>query len=251
MVPGLKAEYCYRDRRNDMIDVFNKRCAQPECKRRPSFNVVGQKAMYCAQHRLDTKVDVVSRHCAYNGCVTQPTYYVEGKIAKYCSKHKKDGMVHVVSKRCAHPGCVTQSTCNVEGEIAKYCSKHKEDSMPGMVDVNNKKCAHCKITYVNQLRNGGHCLQYFIYLFPDKPVTPNYEIKEHATISFVLDHFPDATWIEDKRVSGGCSYRHPDLLLHLGYEVIIMEVDENQYDSYNASCENKRMKELFQDTIVC
>jgi hypothetical protein len=36
-------------------------------------------------------------------------------------------------------------------------------------------------------------------------------------------------------------------LLDLGYQVIVVEIDENQHDSYDCSCENKRLMELSQD----
>jgi len=45
----------------------------------------------------------------------------------------------------------------------------------------------------------------------------------------------------------GCSRRRPDLLLDLGYQVIIVEIDENQHIDYDCSCENKRIMELSQD----
>jgi len=55
------------------------------------------------------------------------------------------------------------------------------------------------------------------------------------------------TWISDRRVIDGCSRRRPDLLLDLGYQVIIIEVDENQHMEYDCSCENKRLMELSKD----
>ena len=55
------------------------------------------------------------------------------------------------------------------------------------------------------------------------------------------------TWIADKTVNGGCSKRRHDLLLDLAYQVIIIEVDENQHTDYDCSCENKRIMELSQD----
>ena len=64
---------------------------------------------------------------------------------------------------------------------------------------------------------------------------------------YVKTKFPDVSWQADKIINGGCSKRRPDLLLDLGYQVIIVEVDENQHISYDCSCENKRMMELSQD----
>ncbi len=31
-----------------------------------------------------------------------------------------------------------------------------------------------------------------------------------------------------------------DLLIDLGYQVIIVEIDENQHDKYDSTCENKK-----------
>ena len=45
----------------------------------------------------------------------------------------------------------------------------------------------------------------------------------------------------------GCSKRRPDLLLDMGYHIIIVEVDENKHTGYDCSCENKRLMELSQD----
>ena len=84
-------------------------------------------------------------------------------------------------------------------------------------------------------------------LFPDKPVSRNYKTKEYAVVEHVKTRFPKSTWIADKIVNGGCSKRRPDLLLDLGYQIIIVEVDENQHVDYDCSCENKRIMELSQD----
>ena len=84
-------------------------------------------------------------------------------------------------------------------------------------------------------------------MFPNKPNSRNYKTKEKAVCDFILETFPNMTWISDRRVIDGCSRRRPDLLLDLGYQVIIIEVDENQHMDYDCSCENKRLMELSQD----
>ena len=84
-------------------------------------------------------------------------------------------------------------------------------------------------------------------LFPDKPITHNYKTKEYSVAESVKDEFQDVNFMADKTISGGCSKKRPDLLLDLGYQVVIIEVDENQHIDYDCSCENKRMMELSQD----
>jgi len=103
-------------------------------------------------------------------------------------------------------------------------------------------------TYGNH-KYDGYCLLCFIHLFPDKPVTRNYKTKERAVVDHVLQQFPSDTytWITDKPIYDGCSKKRPDLFLDLGYQVIIVEIDENQHQDYDCSCENKRLMELSQD----
>jgi hypothetical protein len=86
-----------------------------------------------------------------------------------------------------------------------------------------------------------------MHLFPDKPTTRNYKTKEYAVVEFVKMKFPHLQWIADKTVQHGCSKRRPDLLLDLGYQIIIVEIDENQHADYDCSCENKRLMELSKD----
>jgi hypothetical protein len=66
-------------------------------------------------------------------------------------------------------------------------------------------------------------------------------------VEFVCERFPEHTWITDKKVNDGCSMRRPDILLDLGYQVLIIEIDENAHQDYDCSCENKRIMELSQD----
>ena len=66
-------------------------------------------------------------------------------------------------------------------------------------------------------------------------------------VEYVKTKFPELKWIADKIISGGCSKRRPDLLFDLGYQIIIVEIDENQHIDYDCSCENKRIMELSQD----
>jgi hypothetical protein len=93
----------------------------------------------------------------------------------------------------------------------------------------------------------GYCLRCFIYTYPERPVARNYKTKEKAVADFVKASFPDQTWIHDKKVADGCSKRRPDLLCDLGDQVVVVEVDEDQHEGYDCTCENKRLMEISQD----
>ena len=182
--------------------------------------------------------------CNEKGCNIRPTFNKEGETtALYCSTHKKDGMVNVISKTCLE--CKKRPVFNKEGETtALYCSTHKKD---GMVNVISKTCRSEWCSTQVQDKYDGYCLFCYMNLFPDKPISRNYKTKEYSVVDFVKTKFPSLNWIADKIIVGGCSKRRPDLLLDLGYQIIIIEVDENQHTEYDCSCENKRIMELSQD----
>ena len=186
--------------------------------------------------------------CIFPNCKITPNYNIEGETkALYCSTHKEDGMVDVRHSRCLHKRCKTRANYNIEGETkGVYCSTHKLD---GMVDVENKTCKTYLCYTVVSEKYDGYCLFCYINIFPDKPVSRNYKTKEFAVVEFVKTNHPDLTWIADKSISDGCSRRRPDLLLDLGYQIIIIEIDENQHVDYDCSCENKRIMELSQDLV--
>ena len=75
----------------------------------------------------------------------------------------------------------------------------------------------------------------------------NYKTKEKNVSDFILQTFPDLTIITDKKIYNGCSNKRPDLFIDLGYQIIIIEIDENQHNDYDCSCENKRLMQLSLD----
>jgi hypothetical protein len=119
-----------------------------------------------------------------------------------------------------------------------------------MVDVTRKRCIVCTSNYANQ-KYRKHCLRCFVQYFPDEKNARNYKNKEKAVADFLFDQFPSLSWTWDKRVVGGCSRFRPDFLVHLGDQVIIIEVDEDKHECYDTSCDNKRTMQLSQDLGFC
>jgi general stress protein 26 len=214
--------------------------------KRPLYNHEGEsKALYCSTHKQSGMLDVKNKRCIYEGCMKQSLYNHEGESkALYCSTHKQSGMLDVKSKRCIYEGCMKQPLYNHEGESkALYCSTHKQS---GMLDVKNKRCKINMCYIVVKKKYEGYCLRCFVHTFPDRKVSRNYKTKEQAVVDHVKSKFPNVDWITDKIVKDGCSRRRPDLLVDLGYQIVIVEIDENQHETYE-SCENKRIMELSQD----
>jgi len=234
--------YCNKHRLVSMIDVVSKTCL--ECDKQPSFNNQGEKkGLYCVEHKKEGMINVIQKTCLE--CDKQPSFNNQGeKKGLYCVEHKKEGMINVTTKRCLE--CNIIPYYNVKGEKkGLYCNKHKLDDM---IDVLNKTCKSdwCS-TKVSTKKYDGYCLFCYINLFPDKTVSRNYKTKEYAVIEFITTKFPHFDFIADKIISGGCSRRRPDLFLDILYQIIIIEIDENQHQDYDSTCENKRVMELSQD----
>jgi hypothetical protein len=92
-----------------------------------------------------------------------------------------------------------------------------------------------------------YCLSCCVNLFPDIKVSQNYKTKEKTVVDYIMKKFNNLTWINDKKIYDGCSKRRPDLLLDLGEQIIIIEIDENKHDNYDCICENKRLMEISKD----
>jgi hypothetical protein len=241
--------FCVKHKKKDMVDVVSKDCQFNGCSCRPNYNFPDQKGgIFCVKHKKMGMIDVFSKRCQFNGCSTQPKYnFPNQKCGIFCMKHKKTDMVNVVHKRCqATTGCLTMASCNIPGEKkAIFCAKHKKTDM---VNIISKRClTNLCGTIVSNKKYRGYCLRCFIYTHPNESVSRNYKTKEQTVVDHVKTKFPSVTWISDKRVSDGCSRYRPDLLLDMGYHVIIVEVDEHAHADYDCACENKRIMLISQD----
>jgi hypothetical protein len=236
---GLSGEYCFSCKLSGMVDVRSKTCG---CGNRPNFNMAGLTALFCSKCKTEDMIDVTHAVCILCN-ETQPNFnYIGLPTATHCSRCKMDEMVDVKHKLCQCGMC--QPTYNLKGLNAKYCILCKTSDM---VDVKHPLCkTHLCGTRVTKKYNG-YCVRCFVYMFPEMPVARNYKTKEFAVAEYVKEHFPEISWNFDKQIQDGCSQRRPDAVLDLGYQVIIVEIDENQHTTYDCTCENKRIMQLSMD----
>jgi hypothetical protein len=245
----IKGEYCYIHKKEGMINIKTKNCIEDNCNTRPSFNYKDEiVALYCSKHKKEDMIDIVNNNkCIIKNCNIYASFNFKGKDkAYYCKTHKKDGMINVNHNTCIYDSCEKRPSFNYLNESEPiYCSIHKLDDM---INVAHKKCKTdlCYTIPSNKIYDG-YCLRCFVYLFPDMPNSRNYKTKECSVVEFIKKEFENKTIITDKKIQDGCSRRRPDILIDLGYQVIIIEIDENQHIDYECSCENKRIMELSQD----
>ena len=164
------------------------------------------------------------------------------KFGKNLCKHK------VVKNLCLL--CKNKSICK-HGRSKIYCVICKGSMICGHFCY-RKSCRvcnkdkYCKHDWCDNYKDGKDniCLSCKVHLYPDK-FNVEQKTKEQLIASSIIKKFNNVTWILNKQVECGNSKKRPDMMLDLGNQVILIEIDENEHTNY--SCENKRLCELFLD----
>jgi hypothetical protein len=185
--------------------------------------------------------NVIDKLCQFCNQVT-PSFGLEKFKPTHCGECKSFEMTNVVNKMCENCN-KTRPNFGLEQGKPTHCFECKNNNM---IDVTHLQCKVCNNTRANPAYKD-HCARCYGNLFPDSPIVRNFKTKERNVVDFIREQYPDLTWKFDKIVEDGCSRRRPDIYLDLGYQVIIIEVDENQHQGYENICENKRLMELSLD----
>ena len=224
-----------------MINIKSKKCL--DCNKIPSYNLSeSKKAIYCKIHKKENMVDILNKKCLE--CDKIPSFNLSTENSPiYCKDHKKENMIDILNKSCLE--CDKIPSYNLPNKKTSiYCFLHKKENM---ICVKNKMCKSEWCDTRANKKYQDYCLFCFVNLFPDNQLVRNYKTKEKEVNDFIKLKFPNFTWVSDKIIENGCSKRRPDLLLDLGYQIIILEIDENQHHSYEEICENKRTMEISKD----
>jgi EsV-1-7 cysteine-rich motif len=232
---GGRFTHCAKHKEPGMVYLMFPTCT--ECAAISRFGLVKNRPTHCSRHRKEGMWNVIDRTC--NECSKRPTYgYVR---AEYCSDHKKDDMKVFARTFCQEEGCSKTACFNYTGSTgALYCTTHAKKDM---INIWEKKCLVCWSSRARKYYDG-HCAQCFSHAFPDNPKVRKFKTKERAIKDFLNEKYPDSLITHDKAVD--CSRFRPDFVIELGSHVVVVEVDENQHDRYDTSCENKRLMSIFQ-----
>ena len=234
-----KGRFCVEHREEGMIDVLSKICEHDGCRVRPSFGYKEEnKRRFCVQHKLDNMINLMNILCIYEGCETCASFNFKGeKDVLYCKKHKKEGMILVKGPHCADPDCIVTPVFNFPGsKHGKFCRRHRTD---GMIDVINPRC---KTPMCGLHTPKDYCARCTSYLFPDQPT--RFKTRELKLKEYLQEIYPDKTIVHDKRVE--CHLYRPDFVFDMGSHTVVIELDENQHEKYDTSCDNKRLMSIFQ-----
>jgi hypothetical protein len=181
-------------------------------------------------------------------------YCIHNKNKRYCKECDGSSLcLHGKNKRYCKE-CDGSAYC-IHNKQKCYC----KECGGSLLCEHDKQKRYCKICggercCKNQdCENSGnpkydkYCLNCFIHLFPETPVTKNYRTKENNITDFLLKEFNDKILIINKKIYDGKSKRRPDVMIEFETHNIIVEIDENQHEYYDCTCENKRLMEIYQD----
>lgn len=243
---NILGKFCFEHKEDLMVDVKHKHCNYENCNNRANYNYFGKSILYCIEHKLENMINVSSSKCKFNDCKKYPNFnFSNQKNGVYCYSHKLENMIDVCNPRCLFDSCKKIPSFNYENnKTAIYCNTHKLENMI------NVKIIKCKTPLCDTKANKnyeGFCLRCYIHTYPDKPTMRNYKTKEQNVVDFIKNSFHNLTIQTDKIIQDGCSKKRPDIQIDLGYQIIIIEIDENQHKTYDCSCENKRLMEISQD----
>ena len=197
------------DKPSEAINVLSKLCP---CGIQASFNLPEKKTgKWCAKcpEKPEEAVDVVNKKCECGK--HKPNFNLPGEITPiWCASCKPLEAVNVTSKLCI---CGKQPCFNLPGELTgKWCLECKPEKA---INVKDKLCKECNLVQVKN-KYEGYCVRCFVNIFPDKPVSRNYKVRENYIFDSVIELLPkDITLIRDK-VVGGCSRRRPNLMIDMG-----------------------------------
>ena len=264
--------YCRVHSTPGMVDVKHRRCAHDGCDVRPVFNVAGQRSpLYCRQHSTAGMIDIMTRRCAHDGCDACPAYNYAGvRQGLYCRIHALPGMMDTRNARCDAPdGCATRAMFGVPARAATKCAKHREK---GMIRYPKKRCSKWRCMHV-----GTHEKNADRYCETHAPADAINLALRPCTSCGLMDVLVDGKcdscdperikrvrhvkeqrvaclldregirYVHDKILDGSqCGLERPDFVIDCGTHLVILEVDENQHDTYACACELARMINLAQ-----
>ncbi len=240
---GIK-KFCAKHAETGMIDLKHKHC---KCnKAQPTFGLKEDNKRICCKDCKTIEMIDLSHKNSLCPCGTRANFGLENdENPSCCIKCKTPEMKDIMNRRCIKCNKSRANFGLENDKIPLYCSKCKTSEM---TDITHLKCKSelCN-TQIIKYHYDGYCAFCYGNLFPDSPRIKNYKTKERLVADYIRSQYPDYDWKFDKIIENACSKRRPDIFVDLGYQIIIIEVDENQHREYEDICENKRLMEISQD----
>jgi hypothetical protein len=261
-----KGIYCFEHKQENMINVKNKRCQFENCMKHPNFNLPTEtKGIYCFEHKQENMIDVKHKRCQFENCMKRPNFNLPTETkGTYCFEHKQENMIDVKSKRCQFSNCKELSLFGYINKRAQFCQEHKRNNMINLI-LENKCCIlECENEYNHLLENEKYCNRHLPTdknLIVVKRLCKYCDIKEEsdfvckdckkiqnkkewAVVRLLRKEIDTKFDYNSSKMLQGCSKKRPDIYFELPRHCVIVEIDENQHNTYQDNCECARINEI-------
>ena len=261
-----KAIYCFEHKQENMIDIKNKRCLFENCLKIPVFNLPTEtKAIYCSEHKKENMIDVKHKRCLFENCLKIPGFNLPTeKKASYCFEHKQENMINVKNKNCQFNKCKELALFGQINKRPQFCSTHKQANMINIVLENKCSILDCDNEYSHIIETNKYCNTHIPsekYGMIIKRLCKYCDIQEEATfvckdckkiqnkkewaiVRLLRKEIDTQFEYNSSKMLQGCSKKRPDIYFDLLSHCLIVEIDENQHNAYEDSCECARINEI-------
>jgi hypothetical protein len=249
-----------------MIDIKHKKCIEIDCNKRPNYNLSNEtRGLYCSKHKLDNMINVTSKRCIYINCSKQPIYNIPSEsTGLYCLEHKLINMINIKNNKCQYNKCKDIALYGLVNKKPQFCINHKKENMINIILYNKCSIFECKEEYNIIFDNIKYCLTHC----PNKSVETTIKRlckycdileestyicnecnkirnkKEWAIVRHLRKVIKNPFDFNSSKMLQGCSMKRPDIYFELNKHCVIVEIDENQHDTYTDSCECARVNEI-------
>ena len=241
------------------------KCIEPNCVKSPSYNIPTEtKAIYCNEHKKENMIDVINKRCIKEGCITRPSFNLPTETkAIYCNEHKKENMICTTNNKCQSAKCKETPLFGLLDKRVQFCLKHKKPNMINLVLENKCSILECNEEYNNIIDNTKYCNKHIpenslidvkrLCKFCDikeeskhicKDCKKIQNKKEWAIVRYLRKAIDTKFEYNSSKMLQGCSKKRPDIYFELDRHCLIIEVDEHQHNTYGESCECARINEI-------
>jgi hypothetical protein len=138
-----------------------------------------------------------------------------------------------------------RSVCK-ECRGGSICEHNKRRSSCSTCSTNRKNfCQICQSVDIRHSPYSPLCFRCHCLSHPEEPIPRRYKLKQHYIYDKIKGVYSDFEY--DKTISGGCSNKRPDFLFDKLTHSVIVEIDEDQHNKYDSSCDKVRTMSMFTD----
>lgn len=143
---GESRKYCFSHKLDEMREVMNKKCIEPNCDKRAYYGPLFMRLIHCYEHMKNNEFSAQINNpiCEYENCAEKAFYSNKKGLPLRCEKHVLSDDVNLVERKYKNCGLLElieydQDTCVtcLQYDIEKRRIKKYEVAIRNVLDANN------------------------------------------------------------------------------------------------------------------